>query len=96
MLGYKLFSAPFKVGDGLIWPEWPSGDMFLLQLQRELTVTRHLSRVPEVGGICSGCSGCSPGSGTVVWENPGQWCSLLSEREVKKVSSSRIHPAISF
>lgn len=66
MLGSKLFSAPFKVGDVLKWPELLSGDMFLSQLHQEPVVTRHIPAASEVDGMSSGCSSRSPASSSDV------------------------------
>lgn len=72
MLGSKLFSAPFKVGEVLKWPELLSGDMFLSQLQQEPVVTRHIPAAPEVDGMSWGCSSCSPVSSSNVLELYGK------------------------
>lgn len=72
MLGSKLFSAPFKVGDVLKWPELLSGDMFLSQLQQEPVVTRHMPAAPEMDGMSSGCSSRSPVSSSNVLQLYGK------------------------
>lgn len=50
----------------------PSGDMFLLQLQREVMVTRHLSGVPEVGGMSSEWSSSFPDSSSNISQMYGK------------------------
>lgn len=80
-LGSTLFSAAFKAGDDLKWPQSPSGDTFLFQLQKEHMVTRHLSEVPEVDGMSSGCSSHSPGSSSDVPQLYGKaWAVALATR----------------
>lgn len=100
MLGSKLFSDLFKVGDDLKWP-----DTLWRYVSPPITERVYGDQTPpwsawsgwdELRMQQQQLSGLFFKHPADVWEKSAQWCLMPSEREAKMVSSSDICLAIIF